>query len=458
MPRPDAQTRGPETGGHFSSTSPAPPLRRSQDLNKDLNKDRTLDRTLGRLLDGFRDESSHSEDTELFPLCMAEIAAQQMDDEELTQRMSKESKRVYTKRAVNDNDVILEDGKVFIPKPLRHRIMDWYHHWLCHPGANRMHKTMNITMTWPNQKSDIEYWVKTCKRCQLAKKKTKKYGKLPAKKTEVIPWHNIQIDCIGPYTVQQKVQGKLIKLKMRALTIIDPVTNWFEICSIPEDDMSSDKISTLFYDAWLCRYPRPVRITYDNGSEFKKHFKSLCREYDLNQKPTTVKNPQANRIVERVHQTVNNMIRCFDLNNLDLDPNDPFGDILARIGWAVRSTYHTTLEATPGQLVFGRDMLFDIDFTADWHNMYISKQKMINKNNSRENAKRIDYTYQIGDKVTLKADYLKTTQKAQLSNIGPYTIIETYDNGCVRVQRGQVQETLNIRRLDPFFNRTSSLE
>ena len=81
----------------------------------------------------------------------------------------------------------------------------------------------------------------------------------------------------------------------------------------------------LFYDAWLCRYPRSVRITYDNGSEFKKHFKALCKEYDLNQYPTTVKNPQANSIVERVHQTVNNMIRCFDLNTLQLNPKDPLG-------------------------------------------------------------------------------------------------------------------------------------
>ena len=75
------------------------------------------------------------------------------------------------------------------------------------------------------------------------------------------------------------------------------------------------------------------------------------------------------------------MIRCFDLDTLSLDPKDPFGDILARIGWAICSTYHTTLQATPGQLVFGRDMLFSISFTADWHQIYNSRQKIINKKN-----------------------------------------------------------------------------
>ena len=59
------------------------------------------------------------------------------------------------------------------------------------------------------------------------------------------------------------------------------------------------------------------------------------------------------------------MLRCFDIDNLELDKNDPFGDIIFHISWAVCSTYNTTLQATLGQLIFNRDMLFDIDFTAD---------------------------------------------------------------------------------------------
>ena len=61
-----------------------------------------------------------------------------------------------------------------------------------------------------------------------------------------------------------------------------------------------------------------------------------------------MKNPQANDIVERSHQTTNNMTRCFGLNALDLEPNEPFGEILARIGWAPRSTCYASLEAYPG--------------------------------------------------------------------------------------------------------------
>ena len=152
------------------------------------------------------------------------------------------------------------------------------------------------------------------------------------------------------------------------------------------------------------------------------------------------------------------MIRCFDLNALDLDPKDPFGEIIARVGWAARSTHHAALQATPGQLVFGRDMIFDINFAADWHNVRKHKQDEMHKNNLRENARRIDYEHQVGDQVALKADYLKTTQKAQLSNIGPHRAIQAFNNGCVRIQRGRAQETINIRRIDPFFERSSGLD
>ncbi len=34
--------------------------------------------------------------------------------------------------------------------------------------------------------------------------------------------------------------------------------------------------------------------------------------------------------------------------------------------WAICSTYHTVLQASPGEAIFGCNMLFDIPFIADW--------------------------------------------------------------------------------------------
>jgi hypothetical protein len=39
---------------------------------------------------------------------------------------------------------------------------------------------------------------------------------------------------------------------------------------------------------------------------------------------------------------------------------------LSNAAWAIHSTYHTVLKASPGAAIFGQDMLFDIPFMADW--------------------------------------------------------------------------------------------
>ena len=40
--------------------------------------------------------------------------------------------------------------------------------------------------------------VKTCVRCQLGKRRTRKYGHLPPKIAQVIPWNQVCVDPIGP--------------------------------------------------------------------------------------------------------------------------------------------------------------------------------------------------------------------------------------------------------------------
>jgi hypothetical protein len=100
-------------------------------------------------------------------------------------------------------------------------------------------------------------------------------------------------------------------------------------------------------------------------------------------------------MVERVHQVIGNIIRTFELENNYLDDNDPWKGILSATAFAVQSTFHTTLQNTPGQLVFGRDMILNVKHEANWE--YISmrgnkilKSKII-KLKSQENTSHLQY-------------------------------------------------------------------
>ena len=111
----------------------------------------------------------------------------------------------------------------------------------------------------------------------------------------------------------------------------------------------------------------------------------MCDKYGIKSKPTTSHNPQANAIIERAHKVVNDMHRSFDLENENLEEDNPFDYFLQCTAWAIRSTYHTTLQATPCQLVFGRDMIHNIAFKSNWNQIQKRKQDIINKSNKKEN-------------------------------------------------------------------------
>ena len=78
------------------------------------------------------------------------------------------------------------------------------------------------------------------------------------------------------------------------------------------------------------------------------------------------------------------MLRSYDLDNQELDAIDLIGEYLANIAREVWCTYHTTLEAMPGQLVYSWDMILDNPYVADWNKITQKKQGLINKWNARE--------------------------------------------------------------------------
>jgi hypothetical protein len=75
-------------------------------------------------------------------------------------------------------------------------------------------------------------------------------------------------------------------------------------------------ISSLVTKTWFYRYPRCQHIIFDNGngSEFKIHVRALCDTLGIKRKPTSVKNPQANAILEHVHQTIMGMVHTVEID------------------------------------------------------------------------------------------------------------------------------------------------
>ena len=144
---------------------------------------------------------------------------------------------------------------------------------------------------------------------------------------------------------------------INALTCIDSATCYPEFTYIK--NKTSYHVAKIFESQWLYRYPLPQQVVYDSGCEFTGHeFQELLNSYDIKPVQLTVKNPQANSLIERVHLTLADILR---IHKFQEDPRqqweDQMQEILQHTAFAIRATVNSTTGYSPGQLVFNRDML-----------------------------------------------------------------------------------------------------
>ena len=94
-------------------------------------------------------------------------------------------------------------------------------------------------------------------------------------------------------------------------------------------------------------------------------------------------------------------------------------------------------------------MLFNLATIVNWEAIATTRQMSVDKANLRENRNRVDYDYQIGQRVYVVCDGI--FRKLDGPKFGPFPITDIFTNGTVRIQRGSVNERINIRRLEPHF-------
>ncbi len=266
--------------------------------------------------------ANHSKEEESFLLTTSEIAEAQKADSKLKHCFKRNVvlNKGLDVRLVDNAYIVCKDGRIIITKPLQRRTVLWYHHYLQHSGHTQLEGTMKATMYWKGMLSTIRLITKSCRLCLVNKKKILKYGHLPPKIIITIPWWALCVDLIGPYTYTLKGKDGTV-IDFMALTMINPTTSWFKVVELPlihqlktvtvdskessivEEifDETSECVPQLVNKTWLSRYPRCGYITYDNDSEFKLNFEYLCITYGIKRKPTTVKNPQANAVLECLH-------------------------------------------------------------------------------------------------------------------------------------------------------------
>lgn len=323
--------------------------------------------------------------------------------------------------------------RVVVPLSLRHALVDLYHDYLLHPGAEKQYHTM-ATFWWPEMEKEVRDHVKACVDCKRAKLHGGKqnYGRLPPTpaSNNDRPFDVVHIDLVGP-----------LQNDFYCVTIIERQFRWLEL--IVQRGKTAKATAISFERAWLCRYPRPKYVIHDLGTEFTgDEFQEMLLSLAIKSKRITAKNPQANAICERVHLEITNILRVRP------DLHDQLEVALDYAAYAIRASYHSILRASPAQLLFGEDMITRQLHFANWS--FLSKQRFMSilQDNDRENLKRIEHFYKVGDNVMLRIPARERTKTDPVSK-GPFVIKRVFDNGTVLLDTGTSEYRANIRRIFP---------
>ncbi len=117
---------------------------------------------------------------------------------------------------------------------------------------------------------------------------------------------------------------------------------------------------------------------------------------------------------------------------------------LTNVAWAICSTYDMVFKASPGTAIFGKDMLFNIPYIADWNKIGDYRQCQTDLNTKHENNSQIDYDYKVGGKVLVQKDGILRKTESRYDG-QPWKMTSVHTNGTIRVECGSKSERLNIR-------------
>ena len=164
-----------------------------------------------------------------------------------------------------------------------------------------------------------------CATCLQHKLQGPGHGHLLPREGIMMPWQEAHVKLIGPWKVKLNLDDDdhVRMIGFLVLNCIDPVRVTDIVELIRVDNKSSEHVAQQFKNMWLSRHPGLLQCIHDKGGEFIGwEFQESLQKAHIQDAPIASKNPQANAICERMHQTVGNILRTLIHGN-HLNLTDP---------------------------------------------------------------------------------------------------------------------------------------
>ncbi|MGL6248430.1 MAG: DDE-type integrase/transposase/recombinase, partial [Culicoidibacterales bacterium] len=334
--------------------------------------------------------------------------------------------------------LIHKDGgcRICVPKSGDIRIHILYHFHdkptAGHLGAKKTLKELSMEFYWPRMTVDVQQYVASCLRCQSAKSLCQKpAGLLQPIETPTRRWESISMDFIVALPRTNNDNDCIF-------TVVDRVSKMAHFIPI-QTTANAEKLAEVFTAQILRLHGIPKVIISDRDTRFTSEFWiAFCNDIGTKRHLSTAFHPQTDGQTERVHRTIEQMLRC----QISADETQ-WESILPLLEFAYNCTTHSSTKMSPFEVMIGEKPLRPIDIQLnlealappnmrDISKMFI-RRAISNIHQAQKNQKkyadksRRETTFEVEDKVLLSSSNLSRDGSCKAFKqrfIGPFSISE----------------------------------
>lgn len=331
-----------------------------------------------------------------------------------------------------------------------------------HFSTDRMLQKIRLHFWWPNMRSSIDEYVRSCLLCkQYNINRRKPHGHLSPIPPPPGPFQVLGIDFCGPF--QSTPHGNKY-----VLVITDYYTRY--VVAIPLPNCTADTTALTLFNDFFCKFGIPNTILSDQGSHFSNHLmRNLQQLIGYHHIYSSTYHPQSNGLTERFNATF--VPQIAKLQNVNHNNWDEF---LPAVTFAYNTGIHRTTQYSPYELLFGRRARLPIqthpstfsfphpnDYFAHLtkclkiYSKYATENILHQQSQSklRYDVNRCDSPLSIGAKVLVKIHGLQGKLNPKFSSTTHTVIHSKHPTYVVRNDHTAVESTIHISNLRPLLIR-----
>ena len=335
----------------------------------------------------------------------------------------------------------------------------WRTHTLAHSGVARTTNRLQLTWYWPGMTAMTRRIIRSCEVCQAAKHGGTKGPQGRQRLYAGRPWQRVAVDLVGPMPETSRGNRWI-------LVLVDHFTRWQDALAIP--DATAPVVAATLDERVFCYMGLPEQIHTDQGAQFESQLMTeLCQLWGVDKTRTTPYHPQANGMVERNNKGLGDSLRALLLGR----GQGEWDILLPQLLRAYRGTPHTTTGETANMMMLGRELRLPDQLqqqpppeeASPRHEFVIEMKDRLEQAHealrqlqikTRQDDQEEPLLFAPGDMVWLHNRRRKKgdSHKLQPKFVGPYHVLEAYDNHTYKIERqGQssVQNEVRLKLYHP---------